>query len=38
MTLSGVLIFAMGYLSTTPWSLSTTKKVAALFPTAIPTR
>ena len=33
MTAAGVAIFLMGYLSTTPWALATTRKVAVLFPT-----
>ncbi len=36
MTLSGLLILAMGWLSTTPWALASTKKVAALFPNPTP--
>ena len=33
MTAAGAAIFLMGWISTTPWALATTKKVAALFPT-----
>ncbi len=36
MTAASVAIFLMGYISTTPWALATTKKVAALFPTPTP--
>ena len=34
MTAAGAAIFLMGYISTTPWALATTQKVATLFPTA----
>jgi len=37
MTLSGIASFAMGWISTSPWALSTTRKVAALFPASVPT-
>ena len=33
MTIAGLLILTLGYLSTTPYALTTTKKVASLFPT-----
>jgi len=36
MTAAGTAIFAMGYISTTPWALATTKKVASLFDTPVP--
>jgi hypothetical protein len=34
MTAAGAAIFLMGWISTTPWALATTQKVATLFPTA----
>jgi hypothetical protein len=36
MTAAGAAIFAMGYISTTPWALATTKKIASLFPANVP--
>jgi EmrB/QacA subfamily drug resistance transporter len=36
MTASGAAILITGWISTTPWALATTKKVAALFPANVP--